>query len=102
MVSKYKVRGNRPPSQSWKAFLKNHVGETAAIDFFTVPTATFRILYCFVVLCHDRRKVVPFNGTAHPTEQWTVQQVIEAFPYDQAQWLSKEAVPVDSGTSRAY
>ncbi len=90
-VSKYKVRGNRPPSQSWEAFLKNHVGEIAAIDFFTVPTAPFRILYCLVVLCHDRRQVVHFNVTAHPTEQWTVQPVIEAFPYDQApQYLLRD------------
>ncbi|MDP6107591.1 MAG: integrase core domain-containing protein, partial [Candidatus Brocadiia bacterium] len=58
--------------------------DIAAIDFFTVPTATFRVLYCFVVLCNDRRRVVHFNVTAHPTEQWTAQQIVETFPYESA------------------
>ena len=60
------------------------MGQIAAIDFFTVPTATFRTLYCFVVLLHDRREVVHFNVTAHPTAVWTAQQMIEAFPEDSA------------------
>ena len=55
----------------------------AAIDFFTVPTATFRVLYCCVVLRHARRRVVHFHLTAHPTAAWTAQQVVEAFPYDE-------------------
>ncbi len=55
-----------------------------AIDYFTVPTATFRILFVFVVLQHDRRKVAHFNVTEHPSAQWTVQQIVEAFPYDTA------------------
>ena len=83
-VAKYRVRGHKPPSQTWKNFLKNHVGQIAAIDFYTVPTATFRTLYCFVVLLHNRRTVVHFNVTAHPTAVWTAQQVIEAFPEDNA------------------
>jgi putative transposase len=58
------------------------VKDIAAVDFFTVPTATFRLLLCFVVLRHERRKVVHFNVTANPTAEWTAQQVIEAFPYD--------------------
>ncbi len=54
------------------------------MDFFTVPTATFRILHCFLVLSHDRRRVVHFNVTANPSAAWTAQQVVEAFPYDDA------------------
>jgi putative transposase len=57
---------------------------TAAIDFFTVPTATFRVLFVFVVLSHERRRVVHFGVTEHPTEEWTMQQMREAFPWDQA------------------
>ena len=81
-VAKYKVRHRRPPSQTWRTFLDNHVRDIAAIDFLTVPTATFRILLTFVVLRHDRRRVVHFNVTAHPTARWTGQQNVEAFPYD--------------------
>jgi putative transposase len=76
--------GPKPPSQTWTTFLNNHLLDLAAIDFFTVPTATFRVLYCFVVLRHDRRRVVHFNITAHASAGWTAQQVIEAFPFDQA------------------
>ncbi len=83
-VDKYKVRHRKPPSQTWRTFLDNHVRDIAAIDFFTVPTATFRILFAFVVLRHDRRVVVHFNVTAHPTAVWTAQQIVEAFPFDDA------------------
>ncbi len=83
-VAKYLPRDGKPPSRSWRTFLANHVGDIAAIDFFTVPTATFRILYCCLVLRHARRWVVHFNVTAHPTAAWTAQQVVEAFPHDQA------------------
>jgi transposase InsO family protein len=82
-VSKYMVREKKPPSQTWRAFLENHVDGLASIDFFTVPTATFRVLYCFVVLCQERRRVVHFHATSHPTERWTAQQIIEAFPFDE-------------------
>jgi len=81
-VAKYMIRQKKPPSQTWRTFLKNHVKQIAAIDFFTVPTVTFRILYCFVVLRHDRRKIVHFDITANPTARWTAQQISEAFPYD--------------------
>ena len=81
-VARYMVRTRRPPSQTWRTFLSNHVGCLSSIDFFTVPTATFRVLYCFMVLCHDRRRVMHFNVTPHPTERWTAQQIVEAFPYD--------------------
>ncbi len=83
-VDKYRVRHRKPPSQSWRTFLDNHVRDIVAVDFFTVPTAMFRLLFCFIVLRHHRRMVVHFNVTAHPTAKWTAQQVIEAFPEDQA------------------
>ena len=83
-VAKFMVRTRKPPSQSWKTFLDNHLTELAAIDFFTVPTATFCVLYCFMVLRHDRRQVIHFNVTAHPSAQWTAQQIVEAYPFDEA------------------
>ena len=83
-VDKYRIRHRQPPSQTWRTFLNNHAKDIVAIDFFTVPTATFRILYCLVMLRHDRRTVAHFNITANPTAQWTAQQVIEAFPDDEA------------------
>ncbi len=83
-VAKYMGRARKPPSQTWRTFLENHVGDIAAIDFFVVATATFRLLYCFLVLRHDRRRVVHFNVTSHPTSRWTAQQVVEAFPFDTA------------------
>ena len=83
-VAKYRVRRRKPPSQTWQTFLQNHAGQMAAIDFFTVPTVTFKILYGFVVLSHDRRRVVHFNVTAHPTALWTTPQIIEAFPEESA------------------
>src|SRR5450432_319188 len=70
----------KPPSQTWRTFLTNHVGTLASSDFFSVPTATFRVLYVFVVLAHDRRRVLHFNVTEHPTAAWTAQQIVEAFP----------------------
>jgi putative transposase len=83
-VAKYLHRSRKPPSQSWRTFLDNHVGTLASVGFFTVPTATYRVLYCLLVLRHDRRRVVHFNVSAHPTERWTAQQLIEAFPFDEA------------------
>jgi transposase InsO family protein len=77
-----KVRN--PPSQTWRTFLDNHFRELVSIDFLTVPTATFRVLYVLVVLAHDRRRVVHFNVTKHPTAAWTAQQMIEAFPEETA------------------
>ena len=83
-VSKYMLRSKKPPSQTWRAFLNNHADCLAAMDFFTIPTARFRVLYVFIVLSHDRRQVVHFNATEHPTAQWTAQQLVEAFPFDTA------------------
>jgi putative transposase len=83
-VSKYMRHPNNPPSQTWGTFLSNHTECLAAMDFFTVPTAGFRVLYVFIVLSHDRRQVVHFNVTEHTTAQWTAQQLVEAFPFDSA------------------
>jgi putative transposase len=83
-ISKYMARPRRLPSQTWKTFLRNHLGETASIDFFTLPTATFRILYVFLVLSHNRRRVVHFNAAKFPSAKWTARQLIEAFPWDTA------------------
>ena len=82
-VAKYMVRHGKPPSQTWRTFLDNHVRNLVSVDFFTVPTIRFQVLYVFLVLAHDRRRVVHFNVTAHPTAQWTAQQLREAFPFDQ-------------------
>lgn len=81
-VARYMPRGRIPPSQTWRSFLRNHIGQIVAVDFFTMPTVTFRVLFCFVVLSHDRRRIIHFNVTEHPTAEWTAQQVVEAFPYD--------------------
>ncbi|MCO6436670.1 MAG: hypothetical protein J5J06_06235 [Phycisphaerae bacterium] len=61
----------------------NHIKDIVAVDFFTVPTTTFRVLFTFVVLRHDRRRVAHFNVSSHPTAEWTAQQVVEAFPFDE-------------------
>jgi len=83
-VAKYMERGRKPPSQTWRTFLDNHLPDIAAIDFFVVATVSFRLLYCFIVLRHDRRRVALFNVTPHPTDRWTAQQIVEAFPFDGA------------------
>jgi hypothetical protein len=74
------IRHQKPPSQTWRTFLDNHAKDLVSVDFFTVPTATFRILYVLLVLRHERRQVVHYNITEHPTSQWTAQQMVEAFP----------------------
>ena len=75
-------RRPKPPFQTWRAFLKNHMMNLVSIDFFTIPTATFRILFVLVVLNHRHRKVVHFNVTSNPTAMWTAQQIVDAFPWD--------------------
>jgi transposase InsO family protein len=69
----------RPPSQTWKTFLKNHMGEIVATDFFTVPTVRMRVLFVFLVVEHERRKVLHFAVSKHPTAEWAGQQMVEAF-----------------------
>jgi len=82
-VAKYMTRrGRRPPSQTWRTFLRNHVRTTAASDFFVVPAATFRLRFCFVILSHNRRRILHSNVTAYPTAAWAAQQIRETFPGD--------------------
>ena len=81
-ISRLMPRRRTPPSQTWRTFLENHLGSTVAIDFFAVPTLTCRILFVFVVLAHDRRRILHVNVTQHPTSAWTRQQLREAFPND--------------------
>src|SRR2546428_3689543 len=83
-VSRLMPKRHKEPSQTWKTFLSNHVGQLVSIDFFTVPTLQLRVLFVFVVLAHQRRRVLHFNVTEHPTAEWTAQQIIEAFPEDAA------------------
>jgi len=83
-VEKYRPRRDQPRSPTWGTFLDQHVRDLVSVDFFIVPTATFRVLFVFVVLAHDRRRIVHFNVTEHPTAQWTAQQLVEAFPFDTA------------------
>ena len=93
------VRHRKPPSPTWRSFLETyprlpislrsiehgaHVKDLVSIDFFTVPTATFRVLFVLLVLSHDRRRVVHFNVTSSPSAEWTAQQIVQAFPEDTA------------------
>jgi transposase InsO family protein len=81
-IRKYRPKARRHPGeQTWKTFLQNHAKEFISVDFFTVPTATFRVLYVFLVLSHERRKVLHFNVTDSPSTAWTAQQLTEAFAY---------------------
>jgi hypothetical protein len=83
-VSKYLVRSRKPPSQPWRTFLGNHIQDLVSVDFFTVPTIRFQILYVFLVLAHERRRIVHLAVTAHPTAEWTAHQLREAFPWESA------------------
>jgi putative transposase len=82
-VAKYLSHSRKPPSQTWRTFLTNHMERMASIDFFVVPTATFRVLFVFVVLSNARRRVLHFQVTEHPSQEWTMQQMREASPWDQ-------------------
>ena len=79
-VSRLLPKRRSPPSQTWRTFLTNHVRDLVSIDFFTVPTARLRVLFVFVVLAHDRRRVLHFNITEHPTAHWTAQQIVGRLP----------------------
>jgi len=83
-VARYRIKPRKPPSPGWRSFLANHADQIAGIDFFTVYTITFKVLYCFVALSHDRRRIIHLNVTPNPTAEWTAQQIIEAFPDDTA------------------
>src|SRR3989454_7398349 len=83
-VSRLVPKRRTPPSQTWRTFLTNHVRDLVSIDFFIVPTLRLRVLFVFVVLAHDRRRVLHFNVTEHPTAAWTAQPIVDAFPDDSA------------------
>ena len=85
-ISRWMKRAPRDPepAKRWLAFLHNHREVIAAMDFFTVPTVTFGMLYCFFIISHDRRRILHFNVTKHPTSRWVVQQLREAFPFGSA------------------
>jgi putative transposase len=83
-VETYRVRPQKTPSPTWKTFLKNHVQDLVALDFFMVPTVTHKVLFVLLILAHERRRLIHLNITEHPTAEWTAQQVIEAFPWDEA------------------
>src|SRR4029453_3222242 len=82
-VSKYMMRRRKPPSQSWKTFLRNHAEAIAAIDMCVVRTVTFERLFAFLVMGHGRRQLLWVEVTSHPTAEWLARQITEAFP-----WLS--------------
>ncbi len=83
-VSKYMVRGQNPPSQTWKTFLRNHAEAISAIDMCVVPTLTFDLLFAFLVLGHGRRQLLWCEVTRHPTAEWLARQITEAFPWTSA------------------
>ena len=83
-IRKYRPKCGGQRSQGWRTFLRNHATAIAAMDFFVVPTATFRLLYVLIVVRHERRRIVHFNISERPTAAWTAQQVVNAFPYDTA------------------
>ena len=77
-VSKHMIKHRGSPSQNWRTFLQNHAKELVALDFFTVPTATFRVWFVLVILSHDRWRILHFNVTEHPSAEWTARQLLEA------------------------
>jgi transposase InsO family protein len=83
-VAKYMVSRGHRPGQSWGTFLHNHASGIAAMDFLVVPTAGFKLLFAWVVLRHDRRQLLSFGVTSHPTAEWVARQITEAFPWDSA------------------
>ena len=83
-VAKYMVRRRGRPSPTWRSFLRNQAAGIAAIDMFVVASASFRLLYVIIILAHDRRKIVRFDVTRHPTAGWLARQITEAFPWDTA------------------
>jgi hypothetical protein len=94
-VSRLLPRPRRPPSQTWRTSLANHVTAMVSIDFFTVSTLTGRVLFVLVLLSHQRRRIVHVNITEYPTAAWTAQQVVDAFPDDTAPtWLLRDRDPI--------
>ena len=90
-VSKYMIQRRGPPSQTWRTFLRNHAEAIVAIDFCVVPTVTFERLFVLIIIGHDRRPLLWFAVTRHPTAEWLAQQIVEAFPWDTApQYLIRD------------
>jgi putative transposase len=83
-IRKYRPKAARPSSQTWKTFLRNHAAQIVAVDFFTVPTVIFRVLFVFVILAHERRRIRHIAITEAPSAGWTAQQVVEAFAFEPA------------------
>ena len=100
-VSRLMPMQRNQPSQTWKSFLTNHVGPLVSIDFFTVATLQFRVLFVFVVLAHERRRVIHFNVTEHPTAEWAAQQIVEAFPEDTPRYLIRDRDGIYGGSFRS-
>jgi hypothetical protein len=101
-VSKYMVRPRKPPSQTWRAFLENHVKQLVSVDFFVVPTFDFKLLFVFLVLVHERRRVIHFNVAEHPTADWTAEQLVQAFPWKTApQYLLQDRHRIYGDTFQA-
>jgi hypothetical protein len=96
-VSIYMARPPKPPSQTWKTFLRNHAEAIAAIDMCVVPTLTFDLLFAFLVLRHGRRQLLWFEVTRYPTAEWLARQITEAFPWASAPaiWCATMTVPTD-------
>ena len=91
-VQRYMHRkGKRTTGQNWKTFLKNHSKEIVSIDFLTVPTINFKLVYILVIIEHDRRKLIYFNVTMNPTAEWSLQQVRNMlFDYDAPKYLIRD------------
>jgi hypothetical protein len=85
----------------WAAFLRNHREAIAAMDFFTVPTLTFGVLYCFFVIAHDRRRILHCNVTKNPTSAWVVQQVSTSSPNGPASAVRGRTVSPSAGSATA-
>lgn len=83
-VDKYRVCVRNPPSPTWRAFLRNHAKDIVSIDFMVVPTVRFQVLYVLLSLSVERRRIIHFTVTAHPTAAWAAQQAVEAFPWNTA------------------
>ena len=83
-LEQYRPRTRNPSSPTWKAFLNHHIQNLVACDCFTVPTATYRVLFGCIMLAHERRRIVHVNLTEHPTAPWTAQPIVEASPWETA------------------
>ena len=100
-ISRWMPKVSEPPSQTWRTFLENHLSELVSIDFFTVPTVRFHVVFCFLVLSHERRRILHCNVTDQPTAEWTAQQIVEAFPWETApKYLLRDRDPVYEGAFR--